>query len=140
MPSFSEFFVSVVAMAVVIVVAGAPAVAGEVAVDQRLGRIVRGPGDARIHLDAAVHEHVPGAVADSPADQCGDAVVPQELCQSAVGVAAGVQDGGLAGLGVEDLELPGLSEVLEDLSIVVSNCESHVLTQIQRRYIFSYEN
>ena len=137
MPSFSEFLVSVVAVAVVIVVAGAPAVAGEVTVDQCLCRIVSGSGDSRVHLDPAVHEHVPCAVADSPADQCGDAVVPQELGQSAVGVAAGVQDGGLAGLGVEDLELPGLSEVLEDLSVVVSHCESHAFASINAVYIIS---
>ena len=68
------------------------------------------------------------AAADSAADehiriQCG-----QYSCQSAMTASVGIYNGGgnhLAILYVIHLKLLGVAEVLENLSILIGNCDSH---------------
>ncbi len=114
-------------MAVVVILAGAPVGPDELALDERLGHVVDVSAVAGEDVDAVALEHVPGAVSDASADECLYSKLSEEVGKGAVGVdpCSDYLRGDIGTVDCEYLELTGLSEVLEDLSVIVSDCEFH---------------
>ena len=92
------------------------------------GRIGR-TGDPAVELDSRLGQRVLRTHADAAADQCIRLGGFQESGQCAVTTAIGWYDllgNDLAILHVVELELLGVAEMLEDLSVFVSYCDSHI--------------
>ena len=85
-------------------------------------------GTAAVELDAGLCQCHLGAAADAAADQNICIQAAQHACQSTMTAAVGVHHlrcNDCAVLHFVDLELLGVTEMLEDLTVSVSNCDSH---------------
>ena len=114
------------AVAFVVVVAGALVLLDDLSVHECLGDLVHVTLLSGIDLDAPVLQHVPRTVTDTSAEECLNALHLEEGGEGSVGVLSGIEDGGLSAVGVVYLELSRLSEVLEDISAHVCDCKLHV--------------
>lgn len=115
------------AVALVVVVTGALVGLAELPVHEGLGDLVGVTGVTGVDGDAVAVEHVPGSVPDASADESLDTQLGEEGGEASVGVLSRtnylrLDVGSVHG---EYLELTGLSEMLEDLSVCVSDCEFH---------------
>ena len=85
-------------------------------------------GNAAIEFDAGLSQSHLCAAADAAADQNINTAAKQEACQSAVAAAVGIHDLGgndVAIFDVVNLELLGVTEMLENQLVCVSNCNFH---------------
>ena len=122
--------VALLALAVTVVVTVGVGVALQCALCQGFGRLVGAAGDAGIQLDPRLGQGVPCAHADAAADQRVHMARLQEARQSAVAAAVGIYyllGDDLAVLRVVYLELGGVPEMLEYLSVFIRYCDSHAL-------------
>ncbi len=129
---------ALVALAVVMVVAvgtrgdkGARQIIGD-----RLVRIALGSGD---DCDPSLLESVHGTAAKAAADQDIDRVVRQKSRKGTVANAVGpdhLTGDDLSVLDIIDLEILGPSEVLEDVSVLISSCNSHCGLSSSHKCIF----
>ena len=90
--------------------------------------IVSVTGNAALELDASLSQSHLCAAADAATNQDINTAAEQETCQSAVAAAVGIHDlGGDDGavFYVVDLKLLGVSDMLEDQFVCVSNCDFH---------------
>ena len=95
--------------------------------------------DAAIELDACLCQRHPGAAADAAADQDVHMERLKKACQRAVTGAQGInnlagQD--LAVLGMVDLELCGVTEMLIDFFVFVGNCDDHEISPYVNSFIY----
>ena len=100
----------------------------QVACQECLHSIVSIAGNAAVELDACLSQSHLSAAADAAADQDVNAAAKEEASQGAVAAAVGVHDlGGDDGavFHIVDLKLLGVTEVLEDQLVCVSNCNLH---------------
>ena len=100
----------------------------ELSVDDVLYVIIGVAGESGVDLDAHHAEGVDRSSSDSAADELGDSHVPQVDGKSLMAVAAVVDHPGgyyLPVLDLVDLELLGVAEVLEDLSVLVGGSYEH---------------
>ena len=100
----------------------------ELSVDDVLHVVVGVAGESGVDLDAHHSEGVDRSSADAAADELGDAHVLQVDGECLVTVAAVVYDLGghdLTILDLVDLELLGVAEVLENLSVLVGGSYEH---------------
>ena len=91
-------------------------------------RCIRITANTAVKLDTGLLESHPGTAADAAADQHIRIQAGQKTCQSTVAAAAGVHHFGCNHNIVFHfvyLELLGVTEVLEDQTVSVSNCDSH---------------
>ena len=112
----------------VVVVAPGVGIIREPAFGQRPGRRVRGTAHAAVELDPGLGQRALRAHADPAADQRVRLRGLQKAGQRAVTAAAGGHDlfrDDPAVLRVVELELLRVAEMLEDLSVFVSYCNSH---------------
>ena len=89
---------------------------------------VSAAGHTAVELDTCGCQSHLGTAADAAADQNVGLQSGQDTGQSAVAAAIGVNDLGgydLAILDVIDLKLLGVAEMLEDLTVFISNCDFH---------------
>ena len=89
---------------------------------------IRIAGHAAVQLDSGSRQSSPGTAADTAADQNIGAQRVQDAGQRAVSASVGVHNLGSSHasiLYVIDLKLFGVTKVLENLSVFVSNCNSH---------------
>ena len=91
-------------------------------------RGIRRALDTGVEFDSRIGQRHPGAHADAAADQSVHFGRVQETGQRAVAAAVGVDDlfshdGSI--LGIVQLELRGMPEMLEHFSVFVSDCDSH---------------
>ncbi len=115
-------------MLAVMVVAVGHGAGGELPVDDVLHVVVGVAGESGVDLDSHHAEGVDRSSSDSAADELGDAHVLQVDGERLVAVAAVVDYPGgydLPVLDLVDLELLGVAEVLEDLSVLVGGCYEH---------------
>ena len=118
-----------VGMSLAVVVALYIGVVTESALQQRLHSLVRRACHTAVERDACLCERNLRTAADAAADQRIHAHGGEEACQCAVSAAesghySGADD--LSVLNVIELEQRRMAEVLEYLSVVVSNCYFHV--------------
>ena len=102
----------------------------EAPLEEGLHARVAAPLGAGQDVNSAALDHLPGAGAYPSADERVHAVVEQDLDQSAVGEPSVPHDAGghdLPALHVVYLEVLRPSEVLEHLSVVVADSDSHVI-------------
>ena len=91
-------------------------------------RCIRITANTAVKLDTGLLESHPGTAADAAADQHIRIQAGQQTCQSTVTAAVGVYHFGRYNgtvFHVVYLELLGVTEVLEDQTVSVSNCDSH---------------
>ena len=117
--------ISVVTVAFVLVVTGGPVLLHDLSVDECLSDDIDVSHLSGINFDASALQHVPRPVPDTSAEECTDTVHLEECREGPVGVFTGIEDEGFSALGIEHLELSGLSEVLEHRTVAVSDCEFH---------------
>ena len=118
-----------VVAALVMVVADGVGVKVQVAGDQGLDSHISHTDDTGIDHDTGLSQSSACAAADTAADQHIHLHLTQKISQSTVTAAAGgnhhgVQD--LTCLNIIDLELLGVTEMLKNLLIFISNRDSHV--------------
>ena len=128
---FSMVMPALVAFPVMMVVVVAPGVGiiREPAFGQRLDRRVRGAVHAAVELDPRLSQRILCPHADAAADQCIRMRCFQEAGQCAVPAAVGWYDllrDNYTVLHIVELELLRVAKVLEDLSVFVSYCNSHI--------------
>ena len=85
-------------------------------------------GTAAVELNTGLCQCHLGTAADAAADQNICVQTAQHTCQSTMTAAVGVHHlrcNDCAVLHFVDLELLGVTEMLEDLTVSVSNCDSH---------------
>ena len=105
---------------------------------QRPGRCIRRAGHAAVEFDPRLGQCVLCAHTDAAADQCIRLRRFQEACQRAVTAAVGGNDllrDDYAVLHVVELELLSVTEMLEDLSVFVSDCDSHISCSFDELFI-----
>ena len=131
MVAAAAMIAAAVAFAVVVVVVAADiGIVIQFAGDQGLGCRVGAAADTAIELDARLGQSHLGAAADAAADQNVRVEGIQNPCQGAVTAAHGVHNFrryDLAVLNIINLKLLGMAEVLEDVAVFVSNCDSHMI-------------
>jgi len=101
---------------------------GELPVDDVLHVVVGVAGESGVDLDAHHAEGVDRSSSDSAADELGNAHVPQVDGECLVAVAAVVDYLGgdyFSIFNLVYLELLGVAEVLEDLSVLVGGSYEH---------------
>ena len=89
---------------------------------------VRLAGYSRIQGNSRLRQSCTGAAADTAADQCIHAVRLKKSSQSPVAAASGIHNLGRSDLSVGyrvDFKLSGMSEMLEYLSVLISDCDFH---------------
>ena len=92
---------------------------------QRLSRAVSRTGHAAVEFDPGFHQCISRSHADTAANQRIDLRGFQKTGQRAVAAAIGVYDlfgDNFAFFHVIKLELPGVTEMLEDLSVFIGYC------------------
>ena len=92
---------------------------------------IRIAGHAAVQLDSGRCQRHLGTAADAAADQNFCLQSSQETGQSAMAAAVGVHHLGRNNstiLYIIDLKLLGVTKVLKDLSVRISNCNSHILS------------
>ena len=115
-------------MAFAVMVAADIGVVVQIACQECFHSVVSIAGNAAVELDAGLSQGHLSAAADAAADQNVDTTVEQEICQGAVTAAIGIHDFGRnngAVFNVVNLELLGVTEMLENQLICVSNCNFH---------------
>jgi hypothetical protein len=117
-------------MIVTVVVAFSIGVIIQLPGSQRLYSRISRTGNTAVQLDPSLGQRVLRAHADTAANQriylCGF----QKSCESTMTASVGGNDllrNDPAILHIEKLELLGVSKVLEDLSVFISNCDSHTV-------------
>ena len=96
---------------------------------QRLRGCVSGTGDTAVKLNPGLGQRILCTHADAAADQRVRLCRFQEPGKSAVAAAVGRDDllrNDFAVLHIVELELLGVTEMLEDLSVFVGYCDSHL--------------
>lgn len=120
---------AVMSLAVMVVAAYGVGVEDQCAVQKRLDGRIRAAGSAREQLDARLGQRRARAAADAAADQRIRAVCLQKACKRAVAAADRADDltrhDRVVFHGVE-LEGLAMAEVLEDLSVLVGDCNFHI--------------
>ena len=115
-------------MAFAVVVATDIGIVIQIACQECFHSIVSIAGNAAVELDASLGQSHLSTAADAAADQDVDTAAKEEACQSAVTAAIGIHDfSGNDGaiFNVVNLELLGVTEMLENQLICVSNCNFH---------------
>ena len=119
-----------VTLAVMMVVVIAPdiGVEGQIACQEICNRCVCITGASTVKLDTGLGQCHLCTAADAAADQNICVQRAQNTCQRTVTAAASVHHFGcddIAVLNFVNLELLGVTKMLEDLTVSVSNCDSH---------------
>ena len=134
-------------MAFAVVVAADIGIIIQIARQECFHSIVSVTGNAAIELDASLSQSHLCTAADATADQNINTAAKQEACQSAVTAAVGIHDLGgnnAAVFDIVDLKLLGMTKMLENQLVCVSNCNFHgeELLRISRKinYSFFFEN
>ena len=112
----------------IVVAAAGIGVKEQNAVGESLGSFVCIAGHTAIDSDTGLGKGHPGAAADAAANQCLDVMLSQQICQGAVAAGTGADNDGihnLTALDGVDLEGCGVTEVLEDVAVFISNCDFH---------------
>ena len=123
-----SFAVVAAGVSAVVVVAEGVGVSYQLARGKVLGGLVGGAGDAGKGENVQLREGVDGAGTDAAADHGADAQGPEQTSQSPVTLPTGGEDHGATHLAVGDvIDLKGgrFSEMLEDLTFFIGNCEFH---------------
>ena len=117
-----------VIVTVVVMIAADVGIVVETAVQKCLHSAVGVAGSAAVELNTGLSQSVLSAGADAAADENVHPVGQQETGQSAVAAAVGIDDPGVddgAVFHFIDLELFGVTKVLENGSVLISNCDFH---------------
>lgn len=97
---------------------------------QSLNGLVRLTGDASVQLNVSGLQSSAGTAADSAADQDIDLQCGENTGQCSVSAAVGVyylRGEDFAVLNIIKLKLLGMTEVLKNFSVFISNCDSHYM-------------
>ena len=116
------------AVRVVMVVTVNIGIVAQISAEQRVHRRVSLPADAAVELDTRLGQCRLRAAADAAANQSIHALPRQEACQRAVTAAVGINDfrmDDFAVRGFINLELLGVSEMLENLTVLIGNRNFH---------------
>ena len=116
-------------MAFTVVIASGVGIILQRPLDQRLRSCIRRAAHAAVKLNSGLGQCVLRTHADAPADQRVRLGSLQETGQCAVPAAVGGNDllrDNPAILHVVKLKLLGMTEMLEDLSVFISYCDSHI--------------
>lgn len=120
--------VSFAMMIVVMMVAPYVGIISQLTLEQGFNSGIGTAGYATKKLHTGSCQRHLGAAADSAADQHIGFQGSQNTRQSTVAAAVGIHDlrgQDLAVLNIVDLELLGVTKVLKDISIFISDCDSH---------------
>ena len=115
-------------MAFTVMVAADVGIVVQVACQECFHSVIGIAGNTAVELDTGLSQSHLRAAADAATDQNVNTAAKQEACQSAVTAAVGIHDlGGYDGaiFNVGDLKLLGVTEMLEDQLVCVSNCDFH---------------
>lgn len=116
------------AVVMVVMIAADVRVIRQLPCQECLHRFVRVAGDAAVNLNTGTCQRHLRATADAAAYQNLSAHAAQQACQSTVAAAAGIVNLGgydLAVLNLINLKLRGVSKVLEDFPLPISNRDFH---------------
>ena len=105
-------------------------IVGKLPCQQSGNRVIRPSGYAAVEPDPGRGQCRLGTAADSAADQNVGVQGGEHPCQRAVSAAVGADHLGSDDLSVRriiDLKLFGVSKMLEDISVIVGDCNSHNL-------------
>ena len=130
MPTFSMLMVVVVALDVRII--------AEIVRKIRLDRCIARTADTAEKLNACICESHLSTAADPAADQYRYVLLCEKSRKRAVTATVRIHDrcgNDLAVLYCVDLKLLGVSEMLKDLSVFVSNCNFHIFILLIIHYI-----
>ena len=119
------------AVVMVMVIAADIGIVSQLPCQECLHRFVRITGNAAVNLNAGACQSHLRATADAAANQDLRAHAAQQSCQSAVAAAAGIVDlsgKNLAVLDLVNLKLRGVSKMLEDFPLPISNRDFHNYT------------
>ena len=106
---------------------------------EQSNRFVSIAADTAVELDAGLTQCHLSAAADTAANHHIHLQHMQKACQSAVAAAVCVNDLSIHDLAVfcfVHLELRGVTEVLENIAVFISNCDTHRKTPPVSEYIF----
>ena len=84
--------------------------------------------NAAVELDARFGQRCLRSAADASANQSVHTVLHQKACQCAMAAAVGVNDFRMNDLAIRSfikLELLGMAEMLENLTVFIGNCNFH---------------
>ena len=129
------------AMVMVVMIALDIGIECQLAGNERFHCCVRIAGNAAVQLDARRSQCHLRTTADAAADQNICIQSGQDTCQRAVSAAHGIDNfrcNDLTLLHIIDLKLLGVAEVLENLAVFVSDCNSHRIYSF-RFFIFSVD-
>ena len=118
------------AVVMVVMIAAYVGIVSQLPCQECLHRFVRITGNAAVNLNTGTCQRHLRATADAAANQNLRAHAAQQACQSAVAAAAGIIDLGgydLAVLNLINLKLGGMSKMLEDFPLPISNRDFHFL-------------
>ena len=130
--------VSTVAVLVIVVVALDVGVIAEIVCKKRLDRCIARTADTAVELDACLRKSHLCATADTSADQYRYILLCEKSRKRTVTATVRIHDrcgNDLAVLYCVDLKLLGVSEMLKDLSVFVSNCNFHIFILLIINYI-----
>ena len=116
-------------MVSVMMAAGRVGIKRKRSVQQRFYRLVRVTGYSTVKGDVRVAKSRAGSAANAAADECVNAQILQESCQSTVAVSVCVHNGGGSDLPICDLvdfKLFRVSEMLEHLSVFICYRNLHI--------------
>ena len=123
-------FVSLFSVLVIVVVALDVRIIAEIVRKKRLDRCIARTADTAVELDARLRKSHLCATADTSADQYRYVLLREKSRKCAVTASVRIHDrcgNDLAVLYCVDLKLLGVTEMLKDLSVFVSNCNFHIL-------------
>ena len=130
--------VSTIVVLVIVVVALDVRIIAEIVCKIRLDRCIARTADTAVELDARICKSHLCAATDPAADQGMYVLLCKKSCQRTVTAAVRIHDLGSNDLTLlyrVDLELLGVSEMLKDLSVFVSNCNFHIFILLIINYI-----
>ena len=123
------------ALTVIVMVAADIGIVTKAARQQGIHRRIRFTADAAIESDAGRGQRHLGSAANAAANQGVYPSLHQEACQGTMAIAVGVDHfcaGDFIPRHLIDLELLRMAEVLEDLTVFISDCDFHI------RFSFSF--
>ena len=132
------------AFAVTVMVASDVGVIAEITCEQRLNRRVARADDTAEQTDACLRERHLRAAADTAANQDVRAVVAEHGRKRAVSLTVCIHNGrrnDLSVFNIVNLERFGVTEMLKDLFVFISNCNFHhkLRSAADRRLIVFYK-
>ena len=130
--------VSTVAVLVIVVVALDVRIIAEIVRKIRLDCCVARTADTAVELDARLRKSHLCATADPAADQYRYILLCEKSRKRTVTATVRIHDrcgNNLTVLDCVDLELLGVTEMLKDLSVFVSNCNFHIFILLIINYI-----